>query len=184
LLANLEIGFHEQTRLQPEILEAMNAPIIHPREVRRHLVDELFPDRSSKARFWLARLSRRATPIIRARDEFADELQRVGRRVVTDALMMLSLPRGRLLRLGEPLPDPLPELLVTVDLFELVAFLAALGPTDARGGAQDWGDLPQRMRFIAALFRTYHPTPELFDPPFASEQVVAIREGRRPFGDL
>jgi hypothetical protein len=30
LLANLEIGFHEQTRLQPEINEALEAPIISP----------------------------------------------------------------------------------------------------------------------------------------------------------
>jgi hypothetical protein len=30
LLANLEIGFHAQTRLQPEIAESLNAPIVDP----------------------------------------------------------------------------------------------------------------------------------------------------------
>ena len=34
LLANLRIGLHEQTRLQPEILEALNAPVIDHRAVR------------------------------------------------------------------------------------------------------------------------------------------------------
>jgi hypothetical protein len=182
LLANLEIGFHEQTRLQPEILEAMNAPVMHPRELRRRLIAELFPNPSAKARYWLARLSRRASPLVLARDQFADELQRVGRKVVTSELMTLTLP-GRRLRLGDPLPDGVPEILTAIDLPELAQFLGTLGPTDAEG-AIDWSDLPARMRFIAALFRTYHPAPELFAPPFAPAQVTDIRAGRRPSGNL
>ncbi|HUG38645.1 MAG TPA: hypothetical protein VML54_16930, partial [Candidatus Limnocylindrales bacterium] len=38
LLANLRIGLHEQTRLQPEIAEALNAPVIDPEEIRRRLL--------------------------------------------------------------------------------------------------------------------------------------------------
>jgi hypothetical protein len=30
LLANLEIGLHEQTRLQPEIAAALDAPLLDP----------------------------------------------------------------------------------------------------------------------------------------------------------
>lgn len=182
LLANLEIGFHEQTRLQPEILEAMNAPVVHPREVRRRIIAELFPDPSAQARYWLAHLARRATPLVAARDRFAEELQRVGRRVVTEALMTLTLPRGRALRLGEPLPAQFPASLP--DLPELRAFLADLGPRVGDEGAADWSDLPQRMRFIADLFRAYHTAPELFDPPFAADQVAEIRRGRLPAGPL
>lgn len=184
LLANLEVGFHEQTRLQPEILEAMNAPVAHPQDLRRRIVDELFPDRSSQARYWLARVARRAAPLVAARDQFAEELQQLGRRVVTHALMRLDLPGGRLLRLGEPLPDPIPATLADIDLPELRALLAGLGPRDAEDGARDWADLPQRMRFIADLFRAYHHAPELYAPPFSSDQTAAIRRGRLPPGPL
>lgn len=48
LLANIEIGFHEQTRLQPEIAEAMNAALIDPREFRRRLIKALFPQNSGR----------------------------------------------------------------------------------------------------------------------------------------
>lgn len=184
LLANLEIGFHEQTRLQPEILEAMNAPVVHPREVRRRIIAELFPDPAARARYWLARIARRAAPLIDARDRLAEELQRVGRRVVTEALMTLTLPRGRALRLGDPLPARFPVPLADPDLPELRAFLMALGARAGDEAAADWSDLPQRMRFIADLFRAYHPAAELFDPPFAADQVAEIRRGRLPAGPL
>ena len=180
LLANLEIGFHEQTRLQPEILEAMNSPVADPRELRRRLVDELFPDRTSKSRYWLARLARRTGGLLAARDRFADELQRVGRRVVTDTMMTLSVPRGRLLRLGDPLPDPFPPSLAAPDLPDLLAFLRDAVSPGGTAGATDWGDLAQRMNFIGDLFRTYHLAPELFDSPFTAGQVAEIRNGRCP----
>lgn len=184
LLANLEIGFHEQTRLQPEILEAMNAPVVHPREVRRRIVVELFPDPAARARYWLARLARRASPLLAARDRFTEELQGVGRRIVTEALMTLNLPRGRALRLGDPVPDSFPDSPLELDLPELAAFLAGLGPRADDAGAADWSDLSQRMRFIADLFCACHAAPELFDPPFAADQVAELRHGRLPSGPL
>lgn len=187
LLANLEIGFHEQTRLQPEIVEAMNAPVVDPRTLRRRLVDELFPDRTSRIRYWLRRLARRMGPLLEARDRLADEAQRLGRQAVTATLMTLTLPPEKVLRLGRDLPDAFPDALQAVDQPELLALLKAVNPApDGPGGAavDDWGDLPQRMRFIADLFRTYHLAPALFDPPFAPEQVAAIRAGRRPPGRL
>ncbi|MEO6082734.1 MAG: hypothetical protein ABIQ18_06470, partial [Umezawaea sp.] len=42
-LANIEIGLHEQTRLQPEIAAAMEAPVVDPRELERRLFDLLLP---------------------------------------------------------------------------------------------------------------------------------------------
>ncbi len=44
LLANLEIGYHEQTRLQPEINEALNAPILSTRVFARNLLKILIPE--------------------------------------------------------------------------------------------------------------------------------------------
>jgi hypothetical protein len=186
LLANLEIGFHEQTRLQPEIVEAMNAPVVDPKDLRRRLVAELFPDPSSRIRYWLRRLARRARALLQARDSLAEEVQRLGRLAVTANLMTLTLPGPTVLRLGKDLPEGFPDLLATIEQPELVALLASVGPaqSEIRDGARDWGDLPERMHFIADLFRTYHFAPVLLNPPFSSDQVAEIRAGRRPAGPL
>jgi hypothetical protein len=37
LFANLEVGFHEQTRLQPEIAESLNAAMVDVEAVKKHL---------------------------------------------------------------------------------------------------------------------------------------------------
>ena len=95
LLANLEIGFHEQTRLQPEIVEAMNAPVVDPKVLRKRLVAELFPDPRSRIRYWLRRAAQRMDPFLAARDRLAQEAQAVGRRVITAALMTITLPPDR-----------------------------------------------------------------------------------------
>ncbi len=54
LLANLEIGFHEQTRLQPEINEALAAPVISPQEFTQNLLNALLPGQGGLAQLiWL-----------------------------------------------------------------------------------------------------------------------------------
>ena len=68
LLANLEIGFHEQTRLQPQIRDAMDAPIYEPQALRHRLLAELFPDPSAQLRLAAARLTGRAALLLAARD--------------------------------------------------------------------------------------------------------------------
>lgn len=185
LLANLEIGFHEQTRLQPEIVEAMNAPVVDPRTLRRRLVDELFPDRNARVRYWLGRLGRRMGPLLQARDRLADEAQRLGRQIVTASLMTLTLPPGKVLWLGRDLPDSFPDALATVHQPELLALLKQMDPgPNGDIAVADWGNLRERMRYIASLFRTYHLAPALFDPPFAPDQVAEIQAGRQPPGPL
>ncbi|MCB0205385.1 MAG: hypothetical protein KDH89_11255 [Anaerolineae bacterium] len=179
LLANLEIGFHEQTRLQPEILEAMDAPIYDPALLRSRLLDELFPDRPSRLRLTVAELFGRADTLIAARDRLADEAQRISRLAVTELMMTLELPVNRVLRLGKPLPDAFPPELQDIDNDALRALLAQVAPVDA-GAVEDWSRLPERMRFISDLFRTYHLDAALFDPPFTTEQLAMISEGRRP----
>jgi hypothetical protein len=187
LLANLEIGFHEQTRLQPEIVAAMNAPVADPRVLRRRLMEALFPDAGSGWREWLAGLGERAQPLIAARDRLAGEAQRVGRLAITEHMMTLEVPDGRTLRLGQDLRVAFPDLLRSVSQPELAALLAQVDPTadSAYGtGAEDWGNLPDRMHFIADLFRAYHLAPALFDPPFTAVQTGQIVNGRRPEGRL
>jgi hypothetical protein len=187
LFANLKIGFHEQTRLQPQIAAALDAPIYDPAELRRRLLAELFPDPTSRIRLALLRLVGRAGAILRARDRLADELQRLGRLVITEHLMTLWLPGGRMLRLGQDLRAAFPQPLAHPTHPLLLALLRQVDPTPdslQQTGAQDWGRLPDRMHFIADLFRAYHLDETLFDPPFTAGQVAAMRIGHLPTGRL
>jgi hypothetical protein len=181
LLANLEIGFHEQNRLQPEIVAAMNAPVYDPASLGRRLLAELFPNTASRLRLLLLRLAGRARPILDARDRLATEMQQLGHLVITDTMMTLRLPRGRLLRLGQALRAEFPPPLQTIVLPDLHALLEQVDPTpDSTAGARDWGRMPDRMHFIADLFRAYHLDATLHDPPFSVEQVAALRMGQIP----
>ncbi len=169
LLANVEIGFHEQTRLQPEIRVAMDAPVYEPAELRRRLLAELFPDPVARLRLAALRLAGQAAPLLAARDRLADEAQRLGRLAITEVMMTLELPGGRALRLGHDLVGEYPAALRTVanaDLRALLAGVGALGDSPAGSGGADWSDLPGRMRYIADLFRAYHEDAALFSPPF------------------
>ena len=183
LLANLEIGFHEQTRLQPEIRAAMDAPVYDPAALRRRLLMELFPDVHSRIRLVILRLAGRAGSLIAARDRLAAEAQRLGRLVATEYMMTLELPGGRTLRLGSDLHIDFPPMLKTITDPALREMLAIVDLTpDSRGwtGSEDWSDLPQRMHFITDLFRTYHLDAALADPPFSAPQLLFIQEGRVP----
>ena len=169
LLANVEIGFHEQTRLQPEIRAAMDAPVYEPAELRRRLLAELFPNPVARLRLATLRLAGQAAPLLAARDRLADEAQRLGRLAITEVMMTLELPGGRALRLGHDLVGEYPASLRTVantDLRALLAGVDALGDSPAGSGGADWSDLPGRMRYIADLFRAYHEDAALFSPPF------------------
>lgn len=186
LLANLEIGLHEQTRLQPEIRAALDAPIYDPAALRRRLLAELLPDPGSRLRLAVLALSDRAAPLLAARDRLAAEAQRLGRLAVTEHLMTLELGHGRLVRLGRDLPGEWPADLRTITNPELAALLRRVDPTPdspAGTGAADWSDLSQRLHFIADLFRAHHDDAALFEAPFTPEQTADIRAGQRPEDD-
>lgn len=183
LLANLEIGFHEQTRLQPEILEAMNAPVYDPDVLRRRLIDEILPNPGSRARFVLARILGRAQPLIDARDRLAAVTQQIGREAITHLMMSLDFPGGRTILLGRNLVGDFPPFLVQLNNPELLALLRRVDPTPdtlAATGAKDWSRLPERMHLIADLFRAFHQDYWMFDSPFTDEQTAAIKRGQRP----
>lgn len=173
LLANLRIGFHEQTRLQPEIAEALNAPLPDPAEVARRLLAALVPS-----------IERLPEPLARrARGVFAElghrlveRLRAAVREVVTGELMTLAFPDGTV-RLGRDLTGAFPAHLVALSDPELVEFLPAVDPTPNTvhgSGADDWASLPQRMHFIADLFRIQHDNAALFQPPFTADQLRSI----------
>jgi hypothetical protein len=76
---------------------------------------------------------------------------------------------------------------VTIADPELAAFLDAVDATPdtlVGSGSQDWAELGDRMHFIADLFRTRHEDSTLFEPPFTSDQLRAIADGRTPDGGL
>lgn len=187
LLANLEIGLHEQTRLQPEITQAMNAPVYDPRALRHRLMAELFPDPTARLRYFLASAAGRARPLLDARDRLAGEATRLGRLVITEHMMTLAMPDGQTLQLGRDLQAALPDELRTVDLPELAALLQQVDPTPesvAGTGVRDWSRLPERMHFIADLFRAYHFSTALFAPPFSPDQTETLKAGQRPVDPL
>ena len=187
LLGNLSIGLHEQTRLQPEITEALDAPFADPIPLTRGLLRTLFPHRPSVLlRILWARLRGRTTPLDIAWRDLATQVRVLAHRAITESLMTLALPH-EVVRLGRDLLGPFPERLKRIENVELRALAQRVDPTPDTpigSGAEDWADLPERMHFIADLFRAYQERPALFSPPFTPEQVSVLKEGGRPAGQL
>lgn len=189
LLANLEIGFHEQVRLQPEIGEAMDAGLVSFLEFTRPLFRRMFPAGGwfHLAYLYLMRLLGRPTDLDKALQAFLAEVRVELQRVITRLMMTMALPSGVVLQLGEDLRAGFPEALKEITNQELNAFLEqhdrSSGST--RGtGAVDWADLPDRLNYIIGLFRSYQEQQDLFAPPFTLAQTATLKAGRRPDGRL
>ena len=118
--ANLVIGLHEQTRLQPEISEALDAPYVTAEELGRRLCPRPAPAASSRPRRCVAApgagQARRA--LARADHALAD-----GRS---------SVP-GRILLLGANLADPYPRCCGCSSDAELAALVAQFEPAVGPG---------------------------------------------------
>ena len=183
VLANLQIGLHEQTRLQPEIREALDAPLATQQDLGRRALLALVP---SAARWW----SVLRTPATAVAGVAAAAVQRsatrLAREVITEAFMVLLLP-GRVLALGTNLVDAYPEALVApadAELIELLRRFEPVAPAPDDCGARDWSELDQRMHYIVHLFCAFHLSEELSHPPFSADQVAAISRGIVPSGVL
>jgi len=182
-LANLEIGLHEQTRLQPQIRESLDAASATEEDLGRRALEALFPS----ARRWWRVLRGPATAAI---GFFAQAVQRassrLAREVITDSLMVLALP-GRVLALGTNLAVAYPAGLAEPDdpeLEELMARFEPVPPEPDDCGARDWSDLHQRMHYIVHLFRVFHLSEQLSQPPFTPDEVASITRGVIPEGEL
>jgi hypothetical protein len=167
LLANLQIGFHEQMRLQPEIEGALNGALFKPGDLADLLVQKLtgHEGRIAKAveKLWRSH----DAPLRNLANLLATDVEKQIRMLITDLLMTLWLPPHVVLRLGHDLTQRYPEILQTISnpgvLKTLVGFGADSG-TPLGSRAMDWANFTQRMRFIAALFRAYAVDKNLFDP--------------------
>ena len=188
LLANLRIGFHEQTRLQPEIAEALNAPVPEPAEVKERLFARLLPEGGGRLalRVRLERSLDLRRPLDEAVARLVERLRSIVRMVITDALMTLGLPGGTL-RLGADLAGSYPAHLQNPANADLAALLGSIDPDPGgpRGsGAENWASLAERMHYIGELFRLRQEDAGLLGVPFTPEQTAAIKEGRPPAGHL
>ncbi len=131
LFANLAIGYHEQTRLQPEIVAALDAPIADPGLLTQRLLAALLPYPGGWrslgcgcAGWWGGRCWWSAwlpPPSGRARE--------LAHAIVTEHLMTLTFPGGAYLRLGRDLRADFPVSLQQIDDTELKALLARVDPT-------------------------------------------------------
>lgn len=183
LLANLKIGLHEQTRLQPEIASAMDAPLVTAKDLGARVLHAVVPVSVN----WPGLLERPVrTGLGWAALGVHQAVVAVTREVITEAMMVLALPSG-VLSLGRNLDAPLPPAFAGTLAPALAAFIREYDPCPpgtADCGADDWCDLRQRMHYILHLFRAYALEPTLFGPPFSPEQVAAFRAGVIPDGDL
>jgi hypothetical protein len=183
VLANLEIGLHEQTRLQPEIREALDAAYATKEDLGRRALEALFP---SAARWWPV-VRRPAIVVVSfVAGGVQRSASRLAREVITDSFMVMSLPE-RVLALGTHLVDAYPEALdvpADPDLVELLARFEPVSPAPDDCGARDWSDLQQRMHYIVHMFCAFHLTEQLSRPPFSPEQVASFSRGIVPDGDV
>jgi hypothetical protein len=183
--ANVEIGYHEQIRIQPEIEAAVHAAVPDAERVRGRLFDLLFPGGNAwlrmRTHFWS--LLGRPSPLDRAIDRVIEEVRRPVREAITRHMMRLELPGGLDLRLGRDLAGPFPESLRELVDPELRALLARIDPTPdsvAGTGVRDWSDLNQRVHYIVDLFRCHQESPGLLTPPYAPAAVDRIMAGHAP----
>ncbi len=189
LLANIEIGFHEQTRLQPEIAEALDAGLISTVEFTRRLLAAIFPYKGwpALAQLGLRRLLGRPNALDRAIETLLAATRAFLHQALTELMMTLNLPGDVQLRLGEDLQVGFPASLQQISNSELKALLEKVDPTPdspTGSGARDWADLPDRLHFIIDLFRSYQENRDLLELPFTGEQVKTIKSGRIPKGKL
>jgi hypothetical protein len=166
-LANLQIGFHEQTRLQPDIKAALDGALLKPGDLTDLLIERLTGRPGRIADTLEAALHKHETPLRKMAMLLALDVRRQVRTLVTEQLMSLWLPPDTMVRLGRELGRPFPEALEKLTSPDLLHLLAGFDPSPGskfRSRVKDWANLQQRLWFIANLFRAYGEEECLFDP--------------------
>ncbi len=174
LMANLLIGFHEQSRLQPVIEKAIAVPF----DV---FTEGLIAENEKKVATMRQKLTQRTVGFSR----------QMVLRTVTRMWMSYSLPT-RELKLGKDLVAPTgmvnfpPELLTIQNprCQELVLKFDSGLDTLSGSAAANWGNLMDRMNFLVDFFRSYQCYKPLFSKPFLDNQIPAIEAGQFPGGPL
>jgi hypothetical protein len=166
-LANVQIGFHEQTRLQPDIKAALDGALLEPGDLTDLLMKTLTGRQGRIAKSLEKVFHGHESPLGKIAMVLAHDVQQQVRTLVTEQIMSLWLPPDTMVQLGRDLGRPFPEELQKLTSPDLLHLLAGFDPTpDSEGGlgVRDWANLQQRLRFIADLFRAYGEEKCLFDP--------------------
>jgi hypothetical protein len=207
LLGNARIGVHEQTRLQPYLVNSMDSALDNI--IYNADEDSWLQRRFGKGLEWLRTV---LTWLLRPLGRL---IWRVSRHLATAEMMSLKLPDG-VIGLGsyiQAMPgQPLfPEVLQHILLPELRELLKESGALDkglSRPGIfmralgllhslivkviglkphmahADWTNRKMRMQFILTLFRSRQQDKALFTELFSKEQTREIRAGKVPLGEL
>lgn len=178
LLGSCQIGLHEQTRLQPHIQGAIDAPLAatFKKHLRRELPALIRWPLASVVSLWLR--------------DFVRVVQGAWQVTVTRLFMHLALPGAEEMPLDSDvplLPAGYPADLAQPELPELIELLGRfdLDLSSAVGSAAaNWVDLHERMGFIVELFRARQQQIELLAPPFTEGQLRELEAGRIPSGEL
>jgi hypothetical protein len=190
LLANLEIGYHEQTRLQPEIQAALEDPFLDELQYILRLTGNLFPRSEAfllRSRMVLTRLLGRPPLLELAIRSLLAVVVLEIREFLTETMMSIHFPEGIRLSPWSDLSGEYPvslQHLTDPDLCQLIAEIDPTPDSLLRSGAVDWANMPERLHFIVELFRLYQESPGLFEPPFTPDQVLLIKAGQVPAGNL
>jgi hypothetical protein len=167
LFANLSIGYHEQIRLQPEIRAALDAAAFDSETLAAALLDQLGRPEDGLRSALRRLLPSAARRVRQLAGLIAEEVRRLVRQIVTEHLMTLRLDQV-VIRLGHDVQQPCPPELQQLQAPELLGLLASIDPHPdgpLGSGAEDWGDFPQRMHFIAELFRAWQHDERLLAEP-------------------
>lgn len=168
LQGNLLVGLHEQTRLQPQIEQALSMPV--------ELLSE--PARDSGAK----RIALNKRPTM---------MRKIVSRAITRMLMSITLP-SRELKLSQNVVAPtgitsFPKDLLQIEnsrCLQLVRHFETRQDTLSGSGAENWAGLRDRMSFVVDFFRSHQQYERLWESPFLDEQVPVIEAGHFPAGPL
>jgi hypothetical protein len=190
LLTNLEIGYHEQTRLQPEIKTALDGPVLDEIGYIQRLLASLFPRPAALlllSRYLIMRALGRPPLLELAIRALLASVLAAMRSFLTEVLMTISIPKDVHLRLWNDLTGEYPAALLHLSNPDLCYLLEQIDPTRdslSESGASDWSNLLERLHFIVELFRLHQQNCDLFDPPYTIDQIAEIKAGRLPPGPL
>lgn len=176
LIGNARMGLHEQIRIQPDIEQALGAPL------KNRIGDEL----SRNVATWTSKFPGFLKNSVRSSSGKIERItmERVSsliRKVITKRMMMLRLPDLDL-KLGSDVSVLDKELIYPVTLKslkepELVQLFNeyAKNRSDVAGsGAADWVNLNDRMNFILHLFRSHQQNHSLYKIPLTGDELILI----------
>jgi len=174
LLANAQVGKHEQMRLQGCLEQFLGASL------ERRIVEHA----QAQCR-GIAWLEIAVTPLAREAGKLAKE---EWTKLLTDLALHLNLPGNETLHLHSDVPPPRGKPLYPPELQELsnpdgLAILEEFGadtPNALGTAATDWTNLLQRMHYILVLFRSRQLESILLSEAFSPAQQSALASGRIP----